>query len=293
MKRDFQEEYQNYIESDMPDLWSRIEPNLKEREGKAREGQAKEEKAGEGQARAGKARIVYFMKRAVPAAACLCALFIGIGVLGISKSNSADKKMMESASGEPQDAGMEYEYEAEAAGEEAVAEVYEEPAAQAPEEEAVMMDEGVDKAAGMDEDAAFANDFMPETQGAEMGNGSAAMTNKDETDYRNSMGDTGINGKNVSEEAVSVEYAVLSGIAAASAEMQEEGYAYVYTFRLEDNSRLKVYLTKEQCRDLEEREVEIKRQEAYSLSVFPVKTNENTGNTAVGEGFLENLEKLP
>lgn len=274
MKRDFQEEYQNYIESDMPDLWSRIEPNLKEREGKEGEGQAK---------------IVYFMKRAVPAAACLCALFIGIGVLGISKSNSADKGMMESASEEPQDAGMEYEYEAE----EAVAEAYEEPAAQAPEEEAFMMDEGVDKTAGMDEDAAPVNDFMPETQAAETGSASAAMTNKDEADYHDSMGDTGINGKNVSEEAVAVEYAVLSGISAASAEMQEEGYVYVYTFRLEDNSRLKVYLTKEQCRDLEEREVEIKRQEAYSLSVFPVKTNESTGNTAVGEGFLENLEKLP
>ena len=31
MKRDFREEYNNYIESDMPDLWSRIEPNLKEK----------------------------------------------------------------------------------------------------------------------------------------------------------------------------------------------------------------------------------------------------------------------
>ena len=39
MKRDFQEEYQNYIESDMPDLWSRIEPNLKEKKGKTEEEQ--------------------------------------------------------------------------------------------------------------------------------------------------------------------------------------------------------------------------------------------------------------
>ena len=44
MKRDFQEEYQNYIESDMPDLWSRIEPNLKEKNGKREEEGKREEK---------------------------------------------------------------------------------------------------------------------------------------------------------------------------------------------------------------------------------------------------------
>ena len=47
MKRDFQEEYQNYIESDMPDLWSRIEPNLKEKNGKPEEdGNQKREEEG-------------------------------------------------------------------------------------------------------------------------------------------------------------------------------------------------------------------------------------------------------
>ena len=47
MKRDFQEEYQNYIESDMPDLWSRIEPNLKEKNGKREEEGKREEKESE------------------------------------------------------------------------------------------------------------------------------------------------------------------------------------------------------------------------------------------------------
>lgn len=281
MKRDFQEEYQNYIESDMPDLWSRIEPNLKEKAGMPEgeeepEKEKKQERAG-GQEKNRQEKIIYFIKRAVPAAACLCALFIGIGVMGISKSNSSDMQM-ETASEEPAEGGM-----AADAGmaDYAEAEVMEEADAN---EEAVLWDENYDnETTAMDECAAPAEMFV---QGAEekgdIDESPAESPKTDNTVYRDSE-----------EEAIAVERAVLSGIAVASEEMQEEGYAYAYTFRLEDNSRLIVYLTNEQCRNLEEREVEIKRQTAYVLSVFPMKAGETGGDTTVGESFLENLEKLP
>lgn len=286
MKRDFQEEYQNYIESDMPDLWSRIEPNLKEKAGMP-EGEEKQEKeiqqesAGR-QEKNGREKIIYFMKRAVPAAACLCALFIGIGVMGISKNNSAEAPMEAACAEEPE---VEMAYDAEP-------EVMEEAAA---EEEAVMWDESYDdEAIATGENAAPAEaPAQGAEENADMDESPAAGLQTDNTAYQDPKEGTNVNKIEASEEAVTVERAVLSGIAVASEEMQEEGYAYVYTFRLEDNSRLIVYLTNEQCRDLEEREVEIKRQSAYALSVFPIKSGENSGDITVGESFLENLEKLP
>ena len=95
------------------------------------------------------------------------------------------------------------------------------------------------------------------------------------------------------ENAVEIERAVLYKIAVVSEEMQETGYAYAYTFRLEDGSSLKVYLTKEQCADIEERGIEIKRKEAYSLSVYPLKNGGNDRNAENGEGILEKIEKIP
>lgn len=285
MKRDFQEEYQNYIESDMPDLWSRIEPNLKEKagmpEGEEKPEKEKQQESAGRQEKNGQEKIIYFMKRAVPAAACLCALFIGIGVMGISKNNSAEAPM-EAACAEPPEAGMAYDAEPE---------VMEEAAA---EEEAVMWDESYDETAAMDDGAASAEaPVQGAEENADMDESPAAGLQTDNTAYQDPKEGTNVNKIEASEEAVTVERAVLSGIAVASEEMQEEGYAYAYTFRLEDNSRLIVYLTNEQCKDLEEREVEIKRQAAYTLSVFPMESGENSGDTTVGESFLENLEKLP
>lgn len=281
MKRDFQEEYQNYIESDMPDLWSRIEPNLKEKNRKPETGEAGEKEESSKK----KSKVLYFIKRAVPAAACLCALIIGIGVMRISKNNASGEYMMESASDEPSDAGMEYSAETEAVEE------------AADEEETAMWDESFDGAA-MNESAAPAEAPVQDTEeSADMDEAASETSKADSTEWGNSVGagDTKVSGIEASEEEVTVERAVLSGIAVASEEMQEEGYAYAYTFRLEDNSRLIVYLTNEQCRDLEEREVEIKRQAAYALSVFPIKAGESTGDTTVGESFWKvwkNYHKL-
>ncbi len=298
MKRDFQEEYQNYIESDMPDLWSRIEPNLKEKKGKTEEEQTVAQKAeGSGEnpetEKEQKNKIIYLMKRAVPAAACLCALLIGFNVMRVSK-NSADMAPMESACEEPSDAGMAYETELEEAADEA---------AEAPMEacEDAESDESFDDADNaMTESAAPAdmssenmeNDETPVIQENKEDNmyeadpAGGADRNKAQAEAAGSLTEAG-------ENAVEIERAVLYKIAVVSEEMQETGYAYAYTFRLEDGSSLKVYLTKEQCADIEERGIEIKRKEAYSLRVYPLKNGGNDRNAENGEGILEKIEKIP
>lgn len=285
MKRDFQEEYQNYIESDMPDLWSRIEPNLKEKKGKTEEEQTVAQKAeGSGEnpetEKEQKNKIIYLMKRAVPAAACLCALLIGFNVMRVSK-NSADMAPMESACEEPSDAGMAYETELEEAADEA---------AEAPMEacEDAESDESFDDGDNaMTESAApadMSSEYTENTYEADPAGG--ADRNKAQAEAAGSLTEAG-------ENAVEIERAVLYKIAVVSEEMQETGYAYAYTFRLEDGSSLKVYLTKEQCADIEERGIEIKRKEAYSLSVYPLKNAGNDRNAENGEGILEKIEKIP
>lgn len=285
MKRDFQEEYQNYIESDMPDLWSRIEPNLKEKKGKTEEEQTAAQKAeGSGETpetgKEQKNKIIYLMKRAVPAAACLCALLIGFNVMRVSK-NSTDMAPMESACEEPSDAGTAYEAELEEAADEA---------AEAPMEacEDAESDESFDDGDNaMTESAApadMSSEYTGNTYEADPAGG--ADRNKAQAEAAGNLTEAG-------ENAVEIERAVLYKIAVVSEEMQETGYAYAYTFRLEDGSSLKVYLTKEQCADIEERGIEIKRKEAYSLSVYPLKNAGNDRNAENGEGILEKIEKIP
>lgn len=285
MKRDFQEEYQNYIDSDMPDLWSRIEPNLKEKKGKTEEEQTAAQKAeGSGETpetgKEQKNKIIYLMKRAVPAAACLCALLIGFNVMRVSK-NSTDMAPMESACEEPSDAGTAYEAELEEAADEA---------AEAPMEacEDAESDESFDDADNaVTESAApadMSSEYTENTYEADPAGG--ADQNKAQAEAAGNLTEAG-------ENTVEIERAVLYKIAVVSEEMQETGYAYAYTFRLEDGSSLKVYLTKEQCADIEERGIEIKRKEAYSLSVYPLKNAGNDRNAENGEGILEKIEKIP
>lgn len=298
MKRDFQEEYQNYIESDMPDLWSRIEPNLKEKKGKTEEEQTVAQKAeGSGEnpetGKEQKNKIIYLMKRAVPAAACLCALLIGFNVMRVSK-NSGDMAPMESACEEPSDAGTAYETELEEAADEAAEAPMEACEDAASDESFDDADDAVtESAAPADMSSEYTeNDETPVIQGAKEENihetdpAGGADRNKAQAEAAGSLAEAG-------ENAVEIERAVLYKIAVVSEEMQETGYAYAYTFRLEDGSSLKVYLTKEQCADIEERGIEIKRKEAYSLRVYPLKNAGNDRNAENGEGILEKIEKIP
>lgn len=296
MKRDFREEYQNYIESDMPDLWSRIEPNLKEKKGTTEEEQeikgedekGKVKKTGENPERGKKQenKVIYLMKRAVPAAACLCALIIGINAMRVSK-NSADMAPMESASEETGDAGAAYETELAQAADEAADEAAEAPMEAC--EDAVKEENSFDADDAVTESAAPADLSSENTETEniyEADPAGGADKNKTQAESAGSLTEDG-------GSAVEIEGAVLYKIAVVSEEMQEMGYAYAYTFRLEDGSSLKVYLTKEQCSDMEEQGIEIKRKEAYSLSVFPLKNDGNDRNTENGEGILEKMEKLP
>ena len=269
----------------MPDLWSRIEPNLKEKKGKTEKEQTVAQKAeGSGEnpetGKEQKNKIVYFMKRAVPAAACLCALLIGFNVMRVSK-NSADMAPMESACEEPSDAGTAYETELEEAADEA---------AEAPMEacEDIASDESFDDADDAVTESAAPADMSSEYTGNtyEADPAGGADQNKAQAEAAGSLTEAG-------GSAVEIERAVLYKIAVVSEEMQEAGYAYAYTFRLEDGSSLKVYLTKEQCADIEERGIEIKRKEAYSLSVYPLKNGGNDRNAENGEGILEKIEKIP
>lgn len=304
MKRDFQEEYQNYIESDMPDLWSRIEPNLKEKNGKfeeegkpEEEGKLEEERKQEQeekQKQAKQAKVIFFLKRAVPAAACLCVLIIGISVMGVSKK-SMDMAPMNSASEEPSDTGMAYEAEMEEAADETVEET-------AAAEEYVMTDENFDDAGvAMNEPAAPADapseDMEAENDEAPFSEESVQnLTSKtDQAGGTDNQTQAAVAGSltETAEGMVEIERAVLLKIAVASEEMKEMGYEYVYTFRLEDGSSLKVYLTNEQCDDIEDNGIEIKRKEAYFLRVYPFKNPDSDGNAESGEALLEKIEKLP
>lgn len=274
MKRDFQDEYQSYIESDVPDLWARIEPNLADKKSavKNEKSVARKEKS---------KKLVRFMKTAIPIAACLCVLVVGIGVMQLRGQNK----------------DMVAEAPMEAAGEEACAD---EPMEDAAESEAFMED-AAESEAPMEEKApaesAPMEDAAEESEYAasdELQNAAAATEEKLEeisTDSENKMENSAED--SLRGESVKIETAVLTKIAVAEEERQDEGFAYAYTFRLEDESNLVVYLTNAQCLDLEEQGIEIKRQAVYTLTVIPLKSEENTPDTQAGEGILKKIEKLP
>lgn len=279
MKRDLYEEYENYIKSDLPDLWSRIEPNLKDKKetdavtaAEGDDGKQQEKISGKNNGNKDcdkrKGKTIYIMRAAISAAACLCVLVIGIGVMQMNN------KSMENA-------GVTEEmYEAEeAACEETADESPEEYVQEAEEYMFDPADNGV-----MTEDRA--EESMEE---AAM---EAALSAGDEEAGKGSTKKQNIlNYDSDSEgETLEIQTATLTKISVAPEIMQEKGYAYTYTFRLEDNSSLLVYLTKEQCDNLEEQNIRIERKAAYSLVVIPAGEQ---ADTAVGECFLQKIEKLP
>lgn len=274
MKRDFKDEYQEYIESDMPDLWSRIEPNLKEKA-----------PADTGRKRSN----IYLIKTLIPAAACLCLLLVGIGALslnrgakdgaaydagaadGIAETSEAPMEMPMEAENEEAEGGAPGEIWEEAAEDGAAAE---EIARETAEEE-FAADESMTEAAR--EETATAKAEKPAAEAAQ------------DSDMVNAPAANGGNG-----EAVDIEKAVLTKIAVASEQMQEKGYAYVYTFELSDGSRILAYLTEALCDELEERGIVIERQSAYALSLSRFHDPESEmSDLAEEEYILQKIEKLP
>ncbi|MBP3420632.1 MAG: hypothetical protein J6K37_00005, partial [Lachnospiraceae bacterium] len=151
MKRDFREEYNNYIESDMPDLWSRIEPNLKEKvpvsQEKIAETAVNETEPVQNiidikKKKQNKAKIYRFVKIATPVAAGICLLVIGVGVMGISEKSmeaapEADASASEYECTEEFVAEESYDYVEESAEAEESYDYEEEATAEAPMEEFV------------------------------------------------------------------------------------------------------------------------------------------------------------
>lgn len=308
MKRDLKEEYQSYVESQMPDLWSRIEPNLRERKiepeqdvmkpkaeetepgqneinPKAEETEPDEKKTEPGKIGSAseqtkqKKTILYFMKRAVPAAACIAALVIGLNTLRVGKSTKEAS---------PENAGV-MEESAKAESMEAEAAEMEAPSDWDGGEGG--MQDNITKETAYD----ASSPSMEETEDVLQEDGEAYESVGSEADHTSwgAMENSLEGDKTDGVEAVEIGRAVLLKIAVVSQEMKEEGYAYAYTFSLEDESRLIVYLTKEQCDALEEDGITIERQAAYSLIVRPLNTPENGRDIEMGESYLEKIEKLP
>lgn len=265
MKRDFREEYNNYIESDMPDLWSRIEPNLKEKvpvlqeeiAGTAvNETEPVENITDIKKKKQNKAKLYRFVKIATPVAAGICLLVIGVGVMGISEKSmeaapEADASASEYECTEEFAAEESYDYAEESA--EAEESYEEEAAAEAPMEE-------------------FAEDYATS-------NGVALQDSQD------AMQSDGVATENANEEMlrgeekeVEIAGAVLIRIAKASQSEKEAGIAYIYVFRLEDGSDLDVYVTEELCSEWEEDDGKLQRQKNYLLTL------ENISDTMKQEG---------
>lgn len=276
MNRDFKEEYEDYIESQTPDLWSRIEPNLKE---KLLDEKAPDEKApdGSGEVSRGKRRRTSFYKAMIPVAACLCLLLAGIGAMGLHRGAKNETAYDAGAAEAPQEYEDMEAVTEEAADEEAVEteEIVEEAPKEDPKEAAEeLLSDGVEawESAADEEDSAV------------NGQESAAAVEEQESDA--------VNGRNEAEALVRLEKAVLTRIGVVSEAMREKGYSYVYTFRLTDDSSILVYLTEVKCNDLKEQGVEIERQSAYALSVYPLD-KEETADSAEAEYILQKIEKLP
>lgn len=245
--RDFCEEYTNYIESDMPDLWSRIESNLKEKvvavpeeTGKAPEAEMQTPKKINS-----KAKIYRFVKIATPVAAGICILVIGIGVINISNKSMDSAPMEESAAAS--DVCAE-----EAYTEEAPAEFYvEEPVAE---------------------------DRTTQTAETEEAAPATDMAENSEVQDKNSVV--------VTDETELFEAATLLSIDEAGPAAAEAGYPYVYVFTLEDGGDLSVYVTAQMYAVWEMSDTLPVCGEVYDLTVLKTSDNMETEGEPEAEYIL-------
>lgn len=286
--RNFEEEYKNYINEEIPDLWSRIEPQLQDkivddnktdfddkRHGNdventidtasdyqknlinaMAEGQEKNINVMTNQQKRTKKNQIYiFAKRALPAVAAILVLVIGIGVLQTSRYAKNESEAAVATDCAPEEATDE-EFFAEAAEEApdesfAETEISEEACEAAPEDEFY-------------EETAEAESEEPVYEEATGMQNSMDVVKENESA---SKSDTGFSIP--SQDVVAVKGAVLNGIEVADAAMKEKGYVYIYRFTLADGNKIRVYLTEEQCRNIEEAEIVVERKLKYDLDIIP------------------------
>lgn len=273
--RNFEEEYKNYINEEVPDLWSRIEPQLQDKivddnktdsDNKLHETDVENtiETITIEQEKAKKNKIYIFAKRALPAVAAIFVLAIGIGVLQTSRYAKNETEMAVATDFESEEATDEAFF-AEATEEEPdesfaetevlVDEFYEE-AAEAASEETY---EGT--AEGVDEDNRYDNTVQA---------GDGGMQNSVDVVKENESASKSDAGLSIpGQDVVVIKGAVLNGIEVADAAMKEKGYVYIYRFTLTDGNKIRAYLTEEQCQSIEEAELVIARKKKYDLDIIP------------------------
>ena len=279
--RNFEEEYKNYINEEVPDLWSRIEPQLQDKIADDNKTDApiadcQEKIVNEvtnQQKRTKKNQIYILAKRALPAVAAIFVLAIGIGVLQTSKYAKNESGMAvatDCAPAEATDEGFFAESTEEEPDESfAETEVLEEACEAAPEDE--FYEEAAEAESEepvSEEPVRVENEENLYEETAEAGDGglqnSMDIVKENESALKSDAG-LSIPGQDV----VAIKGAVLNGIEVADATMKEKGYVYIYRFSLADGNKIRVYLTEEQCQNIEESELVIARKKKYDLDIIP------------------------
>lgn len=289
--RNFEEEYKNYINEEVPDLWSRIEPQLQDKivddnktDAPIADCQEKVINEVTNQQKKTKKKIYSFAKRALPAVAAIFVLAIGIGVLQTSKyakNESETAVATDCAPAEASDEGFFAESTEEEPDESfAETEVLEEACEAAPEDE--FYEEAAE--AESEEPASEApvggeNEENLYEETAEAGDGglqnSMDIVKENESASKSDAG-LSIPGQDV----VAIKGAVLTGIELADAAMKEKGYVYIYRFTLTDGSKIRAYLTEEQCQSIEEAELVIARKKKYDLDIIPYSDRDKEDDLA-------------
>lgn len=276
--RNFEEEYKNYINEEVPDLWSRIEPQLQDKiadnnktDAPIADCQEKIINEVTNQQKGTKKNQIYiFAKRALPSVAAILVLAIGVGVLQNSRYAKNESEMAVATDCAPAEATNE-EYFAEAAEEapdesiaetEVLEEEFYEEAVEAESEEAV----AEEPAGGVDE----------ATQAGDGGLQNSMDVVKENESASKSDAGLSIPGQDV----VAIKGAVLNGIEVADAAMQEKGYVYIYRFTLADGNKIRVYLTEELCQNIEEAELVIARKKKYDLDIIPYSDQDKEDDLA-------------
>ena len=308
--RNFEEEYKNYINEEVPDLWSRIEPQLQDKIVDDNKTAFDNEQHGNdventidtatdnqkntidtitdcqekvinevtNQQKKTKKNIYIFAKRALPAVAAIFVLAIGIGVLQTSRYAKNESKTAVATDCAPEEATDE-DFFAEATEEEPD-ESFEETETSEEACEAVATDEFYEEAAESEsEEPVYEEPVGGVDEATQAGDGeiqnSMDVVQENESALKS---DAGLSIP--SQDVVAIKGAVLTGIEVADAAMKENGYVYIYRFTLTDGSKIRVYLTEEQCRNIEETELVIARKKKYDLDIIPYSDQDKEDDLA-------------
>lgn len=306
--RNFEEEYKNYINEEVPDLWSRIEPQLRDRIVGDNKTDFDDKRHGNDientietvtddrnnikepiadsqekiinevtnqQKTTKKNQIYIFAKRALPAVAAIFVLLIGIGILQTSryaKNESEAAVASECASAEE---ATDESVFAEAAEEE-IDETFADTETSEEACEAVAEDEFYEEAVESESEDAFYE-------------GDGGMQNSMDAIKENESASKSDAGLSIpGQDVVAIKGAVLNGIEVTDAAMKEKGYVYIYRFTLNDGNKIRVYLTEEQCRNIEEAELVIARKKKYDLDIIPYSNQDKEDELA--DCILRNIQ---